>query len=310
MQNIIIKYFLILTIIQFIMANFLFAQDNNNINKIEFLSQENLNDVKFFDNNNGVICGDNGTILITNNNGLTWGKVESNTNLNLNSIYCVNNNIAFIVGGNYDQYSSELKGIILKTIDIGKTWDILQNLPNEAPNYVYFFNENIGFIVGKADYLPSNYKGLIKKTTDSGKTWVNLNSGTYKPLNTVQFIDANIGYSVGDGISLKTIDGGESWIDQTAGPNYFWPNLYDLYFNDVNNGFEFGGAILKTSDGGNNWSFISEEKAFLGFKKVKFFNEMNSIAVGNYGLINTSSDGGMTWGKITTNIRYYVVYSG
>ena len=47
---------------------------------------ENLNNIKFLDDDTGIIVGDNGTILISNDGGETWSSMNSGVDENLNTI--------------------------------------------------------------------------------------------------------------------------------------------------------------------------------------------------------------------------------
>ena len=83
------------------------------------------------------------------------------------------------------------------------------------------------------------------------------------------------------------------WKQQISGVN---ENLFSLYFINDQIGWVIGknGTILKTTDGGSNWSKVN-----LGYNNdlhaVYFVNENTGWIVGNDGLIFKTSDGGQNW---------------
>src|SRR6218665_346788 len=72
--------------------------------------------------------------------------------------------------------------------------------------------------------------------------------------------------------------------------------LNDIFFIDANNGWAVGdgGIILKTTNGGTNWT-VNYHTTCIGLNKVFFVNNLLGWAVGNYGTIIKTTDGGQTW---------------
>jgi photosystem II stability/assembly factor-like uncharacterized protein len=73
-------------------------------------NSESLRSVYFQDINTGYIVGENGTIQLTNDSGLTWVMQWSGTARHLNGVCITNDHLGFSIGEN---------GTILKTGDIG-----------------------------------------------------------------------------------------------------------------------------------------------------------------------------------------------
>ena len=93
----------------------------------------------------------------------------------------------------------------------------------------------------------------LVKTVNGGNNWVNIGSPIGNMLS-VFFINVNTGWVSGSGIS-KSSDGGLSWITQPQIGN----TLYSIFFNDNNNGWVVGGNfipsyICKTTNSGANWN--------------------------------------------------------
>ena len=54
-------------------------------------------------------------------------------------------------------------------------------------------------------------------STLAQREWVQQNSGTNSHLRAVDFVNENTGYVAGDGVLLKTTDGGTNWMLLTQG---------------------------------------------------------------------------------------------
>jgi len=64
-------------------------------------------------------------------------------------------------------------------------------------------------------------------------------------------ISSSVGFAVGNGLILKTPDGGANWNVQFQSNT----NLYSVRFADANTGWAVGdNNIFKTTDGGTNWT--------------------------------------------------------
>jgi photosystem II stability/assembly factor-like uncharacterized protein len=159
----------------------------------------------------------------------------------------------------------------------------------------------------------------ILKTTDGGTNWVAQNSGITGWLGSVHFQKADTGYvagsnTAGDGIILKTNDGGTTWftILQTNLPGggiflrqiFFLDNItgYVLGYSTDNTGMGHP-IIIKTNDGGTNWTFsVFSGSTASGLGSIFFTDANNGYAVGSIdqwpqypGVIVKTIDGGTTW---------------
>ncbi|MDZ7622909.1 MAG: YCF48-related protein [Ignavibacteriaceae bacterium] len=109
------------------------------------------------------------------------------------------------------------------------------------------------------------------------------------------------------GYFVETTDGGLSWHPK----GLFEDSVYYLVgisFVDQQTGFVLasspGGnsrAILKTTDSGNNWHYVFPFIQYLWIEDIKFVNNLDGIAVGEFtgnpgnGIILKTSDGGENW---------------
>ena len=259
-----------------------------------------LHDVYFTNNQNGLVVGDNGLMLVTTDGGKTWEKMEVDMRppgarqrpggrpgagggppgfggggpSPLYNIYFVDENVGFITGG---------RATILKTEDGGKTWSrkmAMSDTPGRDGNPgrlranlmgIQMINETIGFIAGS--------ENTILKTTDGGETWIGSSERarvgeTRNNLENIWFVSPTTGWVIGSfGTLLHTADGGETWEKRDPG---FDNNLFGIHFLDENTGWISGqeGLILHTTDGGATWN---QQKAYdlhrLSEKKVNLFIE-------------------------------------
>lgn len=137
--------------------------------------------------------------------------------------------------------------------------------------------------------------GIILKTTDGGDNWLSHSSDTTYNLNSVYFIDANHGYAVGDGIILKTLNGGNNWVATNVGFN----TLKGVFFPDDTIGYMVGLAdtsiIYKTTDGGKKWLNEPCLSNCTPYLASVFFTSRDTGYVAGEGGISKTTDGGANW---------------
>jgi photosystem II stability/assembly factor-like uncharacterized protein len=166
-----------------------------------------------------------------------------------------------------------------------------------------FFITGILQITGRAQ--DSGFRGKSVAANDSvdSLSWVQLQSGTTIDLKDVYFIDNYIGYAVGggdwgsNGIILKTLDGGESWVEIGPDPT---PVLISVVFTDALHGYAAGyEQVIKTGDGGVTWSTINayydSYYGDLSFpaQDTGFLTVCSDKCL--FGIVNRTDDGGNTW---------------
>ncbi len=284
-----------------------------------------LHDVHFFDQENGLVVGDNGLMLTTDDGGKTWKKIEANTRPQgttpgqrpgrpggagggppagfggggiptLYNIYFVNENIGYITGA---------RGTILKTDDSGKTWNrkVARN-ENARPNPnrrgggiranlmgIQMISDTVGFIAGS--------ENTILKTTDGGETWLGSSERarvgeTRNNLENIWFVTPTTGWVIGSyGTLLHTTDSGETWKKLDPGVDN---NLFGIHFVNETTGWISGqeGLILHTSDGGKTWN-EQETDSFDNLHDIMFVDETVGWAAGDFGSVLHTNDGGKTW---------------
>lgn len=206
---------------------------------------ENLNDVVMASENVIYAVGNNGVILKSSDAGLTYDVQNTWEGFHLNAIHAIDEQRVWIVGEN---------SLIYTTLDGGTTWNFqLLDFPATFTD-VYFIDENKGFLV--YDDLDDNDRLRILFTTDGGLNWNH----------------ANLPLQVDIPTGMEDVT---SYRYRTA-IDFPTPNVGYLCFTN---------GILKTTDGGLNWSFqiieAQEGYEFTGSFPVAldFIDETNGIVV-------------------------------
>ena len=238
-----------------------------------------------------------------------WEIQNSGTNLNLTSVYFVDNNNGWAVGS---------EGIILHTDNGGDTWIVQISGIDFDLESVYFINPDTGWIAGgEKEGYPD--QGIILRTVNGGIDWIETYSIESFYLNDVYFSDPNNGWAVGEwhymmwvqSNILHSTDGGETWDEQVIIP---WCVFNSIQFVDSLTGWTVGGyingssgypycQIYNTIDGGNTWNeqINTVEKGPLF--DVCFTDSENGWAVGGnrgavlapFSTIFHTNDGGNNW---------------
>lgn len=152
---------------------------------------------------------------------------------------------------------------------------------------LHFVNKDTGWAVGDL--------GALIKTTDGGNGWEVKETNTTTPILKVRSYNGQVVIASGyDGLILRSTDGGESFTQVISGVG----NGFDLWGLEMVNdtlGWACGAtALLKTTDGGENWQIVNTPGYTGNLWWIDFLNE-------NYGFIAADgkvlrmTDGGNSW---------------
>lgn len=164
-----------------------------------------LNDVNFWDTQNGFIVGSYDStrvILKTTNSGTTWQKLVAPGNGRLFSVKMLSANVVYAVGDS---------GRIIYTTNGGANWENQISNTNATLRSIQFKNYgpvNIGWIAGK--------NGALLTTSNGGQNWI---SRSFNQVNFygIFFSTYDTGYTVGQyGRIYKTINSGLNWSLQSV----------------------------------------------------------------------------------------------
>lgn len=140
-----------------------------------------LKDVYFVDELIGYACGDAGTILKTINGGNSWETLVTPNNIQnrqLNSIFFLNTDLGYAVGGNPTNDSIQS---IIKTTDGGNSWVIIKDEMGNMLNSVFAMNEDVFAVGNWGEMLYSSNLGETWELLDiAANDTVNLNDIYFK----------------------------------------------------------------------------------------------------------------------------------
>ena len=271
--------------------------------------------------NNIWATGIDGIILHSGDgSGTTWETQTSGVDKQLRSVYFLDDQKGWTVG---------LERTILHTSDGGQNWEVQATGGNTHLYSVFFIDESIGYTCG--------YDGTILKTTNGGAFWIGQSTPTFNDLKSIYFKDLNNGVASGEnGTVLYTTNAGFNW---NLADSKTTSDLLDAYYDDQGNGYAVGddGVITYTSDFGQNWNLqdsgtenilygvsgnriVGETGIILrsisggqawefessGFTdkllSLYFVSDNSGYATGVNGIIYHTTDRGLTWPLLPTNI--------
>ena len=289
------------------------------------IASSRTDDIWFIDANRGWAVNSDGQIVHTEDGGATWQEQFHDEDSGL-YLRCVG-------------FASEKRGWVgtttpgrqlLETADGGATWTDVTGLPDSAPPFVCglsVVNESVAYAAG------TNEPGLparMMRTTDGGASWQGWDMSEHATLLVdTYFTDPDNGWVVGGkaalpeppnprdprshirAVVLRTHDGGRTWTDKAAPISAEFPLGewgWKIHFIDDRVGFIslenfVQAAILKTVDGGENWSRIDvkDPQGNANLEGIGFLDE-NTGWVGGWGskdftkgFSSATLDGGQTW---------------
>lgn len=214
-----------------------------------------------------------------------WYQVNSGTSKYLTSVFFVNLNTGFSVGG---------AGTLLITSNTGTSWQTISlNDTTYELRKVYFKDQLTGYILGQSPVgfpvPPDTLHSRVYKTTDGGLHWfVELPRVLDVFFNSIEFPNSTTGYmsgglySVGPNKVFKTTNSGNSWVEIQTGVN---GSILSQKFIDAKTGYlGIMNTIYKTTDGGITWNQVYENEGsyFNLVKDIAFINPNTGFAAGGY----------------------------
>lgn len=191
--------------------------------------------VHFRDDLHGLVGGNGGMILVTEDGGTNWTTGTTNSIQSIWGICHLNSSTAVAVGG---------AGTILRSTDGGLNWTAVPSGTSSNFWAVNFSNETNGIAVGY---------NIILTTSDGGQNWSNKSLSNPADLRGVWYLDAVTAIAVGtNGVIYKTTNNGDTWIPKSGGTIN---SLYAVHFLNHSVGVASGdnGTILVTTNGGDSW---------------------------------------------------------
>lgn len=186
-------------------------------------------------------AGQHGKIIRSQDQGLSWARQVSGTNIHLQAIAPWDGERAVVVGN---------ASTILTTGDAGKNWRKVS--PPEGAVVSKLMRVR-AFATGEA-WVVGEF-GTVLNSKDYGATWHSESTGQDSTWNDVAFVGSH-GWIVGEfGRIRATTDGGSTWKEVTSPIK---SSLNAVSFRDALNGVAVGtgGAVVVTADGGITWKLL------------------------------------------------------
>lgn len=284
-------------------------------------TSDRMTSLDFFNQNLGIIVGENGRIFRTANSGDTWQVVNINSTADFTSVKFLSQNRVIISGKNGAAFQSNNGGVswtplnvnvqsdltaiyfidsqngfmvssgsqILKTVNGGNSWTIIQTEFDRSLNDIYFANDTTGYAVGD--------QGTIIKTINGGNTWEFINSGVDINFTKVAFNRANIniGLIAGkNGFLMRTVNAGLT-IDAVASRTV--QDIVGISFRTTSNivfAVANSGVVISSTNAGGGWALrlSGNNNNYTG---TQFKTENIGYIIGENGLILSTNNGGNTF---------------
>lgn len=254
-----------------------------------------LNDVFFVDRYIGWAAGDGGKILQTTDGGQSWNEQNSRTSEQLNSIHFFDEITGWIAGN---------ENLVLHTNSGGENW--IEQRPNPVSGQnltaIHFSDWNRGWTAGGPG-------GQVYFTDNRGITWQRQTSLSAEGIiASIQFPKHSYGVAGFENHIHLTRNGGENWLGPYLLTGFETFSLADIHFNSDSLGWAIGnhfeeGLILKTEDGGQNWSVNSSLPA-TELHAIHFANKTVGGIVGSNGLLLHTENAGEQWTRKEINTEH------
>lgn len=261
-----------------------------------------INDLCFVSARRGWAVGDRGTILTTEDGGITWSPQVSGVDCPLYSVCFIDDNIGWAAGGTAQPYLHNGRGVLLTTRDGGRTWRHLDKLLLPLVRRVRFFDSRRGIAVA---YPSPIYPSGLLATDSGGQAWHPLSGEIDGIWLDGDFSSTDTGIVVGRRGRLAPLRRGE------VQPAVSMSALRNLWRVTTVEGSEAawlvgdGGLVMTSNDSGASWqipSGLPPESAarHFDFYAVAAVGESVWVAGAPGTRIWHSADGGRSWVRQTT----------
>jgi hypothetical protein len=212
-----------------------------------------LTSVSNYDNINVWICGNNGVVLRSTNNGYNISNVSGNglpSIISLVNIFGVSGSTALTAG-----YIGTTT-YVYKTSNSGANWDLVFTQPNGFINGIWFNGSVNGFMTGN----PVGGRWSLWKTTNGGNNWDS--TGMYLAQrngeigwNNSLFRNGNETWFGTDKARIyHSLTGSAPWDSQSTGGN---TNIRVIYVRKEYTpyiGYAGGDSLSRTTNNGSQWN--------------------------------------------------------
>lgn len=243
----------------------------------------NFRDVHVDPSGNGWAVGTCGILAETQNNGQDWAIQSAPEGRDYDAVVCQ-------PGTNCQTVYLLTDGLMARSTDGGESWTDI-SMPSSGPRELHFLQNDVVVL--------SHSNESLVRSVDGGDTWTEIPL-EYSYRGTAHFPSETVGYlfQQSGGPLLKTTDAGASWDSVYQ----FEANALYGGWLDENIGFLYdqNRRIFKTTDGGSNWSLVTDTGVPSNLRLLVPLTETDLVAYVFTDNIFLSSDGGATWTNNTT----------
>ena len=198
-------------------------------------------------------------------------------------------NQTYILGNDKDLSGSISNTYIFKSSDGNKSFDLIHSSSLYTVTQLEYINSSILYGLDKEN-------GYVIKTSNAGYGWQTGSIGSFagNTVNTFKILSQNIGFLVGTYIWKFASGSTLNWVTSSyTGSNTL--NSIDSVNALVWIAVGTSGSIYKTTNGGDSWSLVTQSLATSSLNIVKYTDNGNIIAAGDFGKIIYSDNVGETW---------------
>ena len=226
------------------------------------------------------VWGTAGRVIKSTDGGLRW---RNTTKRDVSAVAAVSATRAWAVGR---------KGLAIHTTDGGHHWTVQPTGVVVALNCVFFADAGHGWAGGN--------NGTLLRTVDGGRHWAHKRSASGADISQLDFADARHGIALAGSGILSTRDGGRTWTTTRLPDSQDEPTAMTM--QDASHAlivaYDRVGIdpqpCFTTTDGGKTWQrggSIANRDVYRGIAQ----SGSQLCAVGEFGNVVTSRDGGTTW---------------
>ncbi len=261
------------------------------------LTDHTLYGVSFADRQHGILVGGNarpyhlpsaGTILRTDDAGRTWDSVERTMLPELRRVAHTDARTAIAIGESSPLFLSG----IFRTTDSGRSWNCIPNRSMQCWQRGDLTNPN--------QLLLTSSEGRIWRCANSKLVDSPPADAERVDLRDAAWISSDRAIAVGgQGTLLETHDQGKTWEPLASLTRIPLSQQFDFRTVWARQGFIWlagspGTHVFRSTDGGLTWG-VAETRQSLPLNCLDFSDPQHGLAVGDFGVILVTRDGGATW---------------
>jgi photosystem II stability/assembly factor-like uncharacterized protein/LmbE family N-acetylglucosaminyl deacetylase len=292
-----------------------------------------VNAMAFVDEKAGFAVGDGGLVLRTEDGGLSWRRMRSNTSVHLLAVATAGPRVAYAAGGMTVAPDGTSRGVLLRTVSQGQVW---LTIGPSVSRYLGLSSRGKS-VAAWCEPCPVAPGGLLLSRNE-GESWTAIAGQSRWPIVALRWSSDTAGialtadgrlwkwspdglkelpkqtppgqvtaaHAIGseywvaaldDGRLALTRDAGRTWTNSVLATGGAAWGVRAMHFHSLTSGrFAAVGplGIGYTPDAGSSWTKTGPSPAG-PIRAVWFHDAWNGLAAGPFGTIYRTTDGGTSW---------------